>query len=235
MALAGIVQSAYTNSIWGPRTEVATQALVENSNALPWTIVRDRSMNETYVVPGNSDQLDNSTDGGEVVVTTAKPDYLGLDPDQTHSQFRRSLDMLNSLPQSDKFEKTIADWVNKLDTEEREKQRKADKLEAEPDVLQRIDNPTPEDFVAMLNYLPFRCQLLERPLKMVDKIEKATVDQFSRANDVVRFRDINATIKKMMEKLKTECNDAMEERYGTRDVSEATHRYSHLKVNKGSQ
>ena len=40
MALAGIVQLAYTNSIWGPRAEVATQALVENANTLPWTIVR---------------------------------------------------------------------------------------------------------------------------------------------------------------------------------------------------
>ena len=35
MALAGIVQSAYTNSVWGPRAEAATQALVENVNTLP--------------------------------------------------------------------------------------------------------------------------------------------------------------------------------------------------------
>ena len=145
MAFAGIVQSAYTNSIWGPRAEVV------------------------------------------------------------------------------------------LDSEEREKQRKADKLEAEPDWLQRIDNPTPEDFVAMSNYLPFGRQLLEQPLKMVDKIEKATVDQFSGAKYVTRFRDINAAIRKTMEKLKTERGDAMEEHYGTPDVLEATHRYSQLNVGGGSQ
>ena len=41
MALEGIVQSAYTNSVWGPRAEAATQALVENVNTLPWSIVHD--------------------------------------------------------------------------------------------------------------------------------------------------------------------------------------------------
>ena len=89
MALAGIVQSAYINFIWGPRAEVTTQALVENANTLPWTIVRDRNTNETYIVPGNSDSQDSSTKDGKVMtMTTVKPDHFGLDPNRTRNQFR---------------------------------------------------------------------------------------------------------------------------------------------------
>ena len=181
MALASIVQSAYTNSVWGPRTEAATQALVENVNALPCTIVRDRSTNETYIVPGNDN---SSTAEGKSETTTTKPDYFGLGKNQTHQQFRRSLDMLKSFPPNPEFENTIKGWVNELHSEEREKQRKANRLEEALSWLDRIDNPTPEDFVAMSNYLPFGRQLLKRPIKMIEKIEKATVDQFAGKRDV---------------------------------------------------
>ena len=95
MALAGIVQSAYTNSVWGPRAEAATQALVENVNTLPWTIVQDCSLNETHIVPGNED---SSVDDEKSETTTAKPDYFGLDKNQTHQQFRRSLGHVRIVP-----------------------------------------------------------------------------------------------------------------------------------------
>ena len=232
MALAGIVQSAYTNSVWGPRAEVATQALVENVNSLPWTIVRDRSTNETYIVPGN----DNSSAAeGKLETTTAKPDYFGLCKNQTHQLFRRSLDMLNSFPPNPQLENTIKGWVNELDLEEREKQRKANRLEKALSWLDRIDNPTPEDFVAMSNYLPFGRQLLERPIIMIEKIEKATVDQFAGKKDVGRYGDINAAIKKAMGKLKDEREQAMEKWYGTRDILKATQKFSQVKVEKSSQ
>ena len=120
MALAGIVQSAYTNSVWGPRAEAAIQALVENVNSLPWTIVH--STNETYIVPGN----DNSSAAeGKLGTTTAKPDYFRLGKNQTHQLYCRNLDMLNSFPPNPEFENTIKGWVNELDLEEKEKQRKA--------------------------------------------------------------------------------------------------------------
>ena len=199
MVLAGIVQSAYTNSVWGPPAEAATQALVENVNALPWTIVGDRSMNETYIVPGNDD---SSAAEGKTETTTTKPDYFRLGKNQTHKQFRRSLDMLESFPPNPEFENTIKGWVNELDLEEKEKQRKANRLEKAPSWLDRIDNPTPEDFVAMSNYLPFGCQLLEKLIKMIEKNEKATVDQFAGKKNVDRYRDINASIKKAMESLR---------------------------------
>ena len=202
MALAGIVQSAYTNSVWGPRAEAATQALVENVNTLPWTIVRDRGTNETYIVPGNENPEDSLTDDEKSKTTTTKPNYFGLDTNQTHHQFRRSLDMLESFPPNPEFENTIKSWVSELDSEEREKQKRANRLEKPPGWLKRIDNPMPEAFVAMSNYLPFGRQLLERPIKMVEKIEKVTVDQFSGKMNVERFRDINAAIKKAMSKLK---------------------------------
>ena len=234
MALAGIVQSAYTNSVWGPHAEAATQALVETTNTLPWTIVRDRNTNETYIVPGNADSKDSSTEDGRLKTTTAKPDYFGLDSNQTHSKFRRSLDMLESFPPSREFENTIKGWIDQPDTEEQERQMKAGRVETPPDWLNRINTPTPEDFVAMSNYLPFGRQLLEWPLKMVEKIEKATVDQFSGAKNVARFRDINAAIKRTMGRLKVERDRAMEERYGTRDISEATHRFTQLKVERSS-
>ena len=231
MALAGIVQSAYTNSVWGPRAEAATQALVENVNSLPWTIVHDRSTNETYIVPGG----DNSSAAeGKVETTTAKPDYFGLGKNQTHQLFRRSLNMLNSFPPNPELENTIKGWVNELDLEEKEKQRKANRLEEAPSWLDRIDNPTPEDFVAMSNYLPFGRQLLERPIKMIEKIEKATVDQFAGKKDIGRYRDINAAIKKAMGKLK-EQRQAMEKRYGTRDILKATQKFSQVKVERNSQ
>ena len=185
MALAGIVQSAYTNSVWGPHAEAATQALVENVNTLPWTIVRDRSTNETYIVPGNGE--DSADDD---ISKTAAADYFGLDKNQTHRQFRRSLDMLESFPPNPEFEKTIKGWVNELDSEEQEKQRKSNRLEKVPGWLDRIDNPTPEDFLAMSNYLPFGHQLLERPIKMIEKIQKVTVDQFAGKKHVGRFREI---------------------------------------------
>ena len=98
MALAGIVQSAYTNSVWEPRAEAATQALVENANTLPWTIVRDRNTNETYIVPGNADSEDSSKEDCRVKITTVKPDYFGFDSNQNHSKVHRSLDVLESLP-----------------------------------------------------------------------------------------------------------------------------------------
>ena len=132
MALAGIVQSAYTNSVWGPRAEAATQALVENVNSLPWTIVRDRSTNETYIVPGNNN---SSAAEGKLETTTARPDYLGLRKNQTHQLFRRSLNMLNSFPPNPELENTIKGWVNELDLEEKEKQRKANRLEEAPSWL----------------------------------------------------------------------------------------------------
>ena len=70
---------------------------------------------------------------------------------------------------------------------------------------------------------------------MVEKIEKASVDLFSGAKNVDRFRDINAAIKKTMSKLKEELDGAMEERYCTRDISEATHRFTQLKVERSSR
>ena len=148
MALAGIVQSAYTNSVWGPRAEAATQALVENVNTLPWTIVRDRSMNETYIVPGNGS---SSAENEELGTTTAKPNYFGLDQNQTHRQFRRSLDMLESLPPNPDFEHTIKQWVDEHDSEEQKRQDKAGRREKTPGWLDGIENPTVEDFVAMSN------------------------------------------------------------------------------------
>ena len=108
MALAGIVQSAYTNSVWGPRAEAATQALVENT--LPWTIVRDRNTNETYIVPGNENSKDSSNDDVKLKTTTTKPDYFRLDSNQTHSKICRSLDMLESFPPNQEFENTIKRW-----------------------------------------------------------------------------------------------------------------------------
>ena len=143
--------------------------------------------------------------------------------------------MLESFPPNPEFENTIKGWVNELDSEEREKQRKANRLEKAPSWLDRIDNLTPEDFVAMSNYLPFGRQLLEKPIKMIKKIEKATVDQFARKKDVDRCRDINAAIEKAMGKLKDERDQAMEKRYGTRDILKATQKFSQVKVEKSSQ
>ena len=143
--------------------------------------------------------------------------------------------MLESFPPNPEFKNTIKGWVNELDSEEREKQRKANRLEKAPSWLDPIDNPTPEDFVAMSNYLPFGRQLLERPIKMIEKIEKATVDQFAGKRDVGRYRDINAAIKKAMGKLKDERKQAMEKRYGTRDILKATQKFSQVKVERSSQ
>ena len=123
--------------------------------------------------------------------------------------------------------------VDELDSEEREKQKRAG--ERLTGWLKRIDNPMPEGFVAMSNYLPFGRQLLERPLKMVEKIEKAMVDQFSGEKNVERFRDINAAIKKAMGKLRDDRNRAMEEWYGTRDILKATHRFTQMKVERSSR
>ena len=232
MALAGIVQSAYTNSVWGPRAEAATQALVENVNTLPWTIVRDRSTNETYIVPGNGS---SSAENGELGTTTAKPNYFGLDRNQTHQQFRRSLDMLESLPSSSEFEHTIKQWVDEHDLEERKKQIEAGRREKPPGWLSRIEKPTAEDFVAMSNYLPFGRQLLENPIKVVERMEKATVDLFEGKERVERYRRINAAIRNAMGKLKDERDRAMEERYGTRDVLRATQRFAQMEVSKETQ
>ena len=232
MALAGIVQSAYTNSVWGPRAEAATQALVENVNTLPWTIVRDRNTNETYIVPGNGS---SSAESGEFGTTTAKPNYFGLDRNQTHRQFRRSLDMLESLPQNPEFEHTIKQWVEEHDSEEREKQEKTGRREKTPGWLDRIEKPTAEDFVAMSNYLPFGRQLLENPIKVVERMEKATVDLFQGREKVERYRRINAAIRNAMGKLKDERDRAMEDRYGTRDVLKATQKFAQMEVTKNSQ
>ena len=139
MALAGIVQSAYTNSVWGPRAEAATQVLVENVNTLPWTIVRDQSTKETYIVPGNGS---SSAESEELKTTTTKPDYFGLDKNQTHRQFPRSLVMLESLPSNPEFEHTIKQWVDEHDSEERRRQEKAGRRGKAPSWLDRVDNPT---------------------------------------------------------------------------------------------
>ena len=164
-----------------------------------------------------------------------KPDYFGLDSNQTHQQFRCSLDMLESFPPNPEFKNTIKGWVKELDSEEREKQKKANRSEKVPGWLERIDNPTPKDFVAMSNYLPFEHQLLEKPIKMIEKIEKGTVDQFSGKRNVERFGDINAAIKKAMGKLKDECDQAMEKRYGTRDILKATQKFTQMTVERNSQ
>ena len=87
----------------------------------------------------------------------------------------------------------------------------------------------------MSNYLPFGRQFLERPLKTVEKIEKATIDQFSGNQNVARFCDINVAIRKTMSNLKVKHDDAMEKRYGTRDVAEATHRFTQLRVERTSR
>ena len=108
-------------------------------------------------------------------------------------------------------------------------------MEEAPSWLDGIDNPTPEDFVARSNYLPLERQLLERPIKMIEKIEKATVDQFAGKKDVGRNREINAAIKKAMGKLKDEREQAMEKRYGTRDVLKATQKFSQVKIERNSQ
>ena len=189
-------------------------------------------MNETYIVPGNGD---SSTDEGKSETTTAKPNYFGLENNQTHQQFRCSLDMIKSFPPNPEFENTIKGWVRELDSEEREKQKKANRLEKAPGWLERIDNPTPEDFLAMSNYLPFGRQLLEKPIKMIEKIEKATVDQFSGKRNVERFRDINAAIKKAMGKLKDDRDQAMEKRYCTRDILKATQKFTQMGVERSSQ
>ena len=143
--------------------------------------------------------------------------------------------MLNLLPPDREFENAIKGWVDELDKEEQERQIKAGQIEAEPDWLKRIDNPTPEDFVTMSNYLPFGRQLLERLLKTVEKIEKVTIDQFSRDKNATRFRDINAAIRKTMSNLKVKHEDAVEKSYGTRDVTEATHRLTQLRIERTSR
>ena len=89
--------------------------------------------------------------------------------------------------------------------------------------------------MAMSNYLPFEHQLLEKPIKMIEKIEKATVDQFAGKRNVDQFRDINAAIKKAMGKLKDDHDQAMEKRYGTQDILKATQRFSQMKVERNSQ
>ena len=232
MALAGIVQSAYTNSVWGPRAEAATQALVENVNTLPWTIVRDRNTNDTYIVQGNGS---SSAENGELGTTAAKSDYFRLDQNQTRQQFRRSLDMLESLPTDPGFEHTIKQWVNEHHSVERSKQEKAGRRETAPDWLSRIKNPTSEDFMAMSNYLPFGRQLLENPIKTIERMEKATVDQFAGNGRIERYRRINDAIRKAMGKLKEERDQAMEKRYGTRDILKATQKFTQMEVKRDTQ
>ena len=87
----------------------------------------------------------------------------------------------------------------------------------------------------MSNYLPFGRQLLENPIKVVERMEKATVDLFKGKEKVERYRRINAAIRNAMGKLKDERDRAMEDRYGTRDVLKATQRFAQMEVTKDSQ
>ena len=143
--------------------------------------------------------------------------------------------MLESLPQNPEFEHTIKQWVEEHDSEERKRQEKAGRREKTPGWLDRIEKPTAEDFVAMSNYLPFGRQLLENPIKVVERMEKATVNLFNGKDKVERYRRINAAIRNAMGKLKDERDRAMEERYGTRDVLKATKRFAQMEVAKDTQ
>ena len=143
--------------------------------------------------------------------------------------------MLESLPPNPEFEHNIKQWVDEHDLEERKRQEKAGRREKTPGWLDRIDNPTAEDFVAMSNYLPFGRRLLENPIKMVERMEKATVDLFTGKGKVERYRRINAAIRKAMGKLNDERDQALEKRYGTRDVLEATQRFAQMEVTKDTQ
>ena len=67
------------------------------------------------------------------------------------------------------------------------------------------------------------------------KKTKVTVDQFAGKKNIDRNRDINAAIKKAMGKLKDKSYQAMEKRYGTRDILKATQKFSQVKVEKSSQ
>ena len=111
----------------------------------------------------------------------------------------------------------------------------AGRREKTPGWLDRIEKPTAEDFVVMSNYLPFSRQLLENPIKLVERMEKATIYLFKGKDKVERYRRINAAIRNAMGKLKNERDRAMEERYGTRDVLKATQRFAQMEVSKDTQ
>ena len=104
-----------------------------------------------------------------------------------------------------------------------------------PDWLNRIENPTPEVFVAMSNYLTFGCQFLDSPIKTIERMEKATVDQFAGKGKIERYCRINDAIRKAMGKLKDERDQAMEKRYGTRDILKATQRFTQMEVKRDTQ